>query len=303
MSEVAAGIFRIDVCHPTVGRTCCYLITQDGHAVLVDCGAQNGVPTIMKTLEQTGVTLDWLIVTHAHLDHAAAAGQIMSRLPETKMAGHPSALKHLAEPAEKLAPAARKLYGAAFYNEQYHPLLPVDKMRLWPLADGEVISWLRPLRAIHTPGHAWHHLSVFDETADMIYAGDAYGVSFLKGGDGLPFILPVMPPTQFVPEEMANSIEHLRALNARLAGLSHYGVVEDSDFLAEQQQIALKAWCKIADEAATDDNCLAVLKERLQNWVGEAAKQRGIAPDTALQEHAHDIFLSVNGLFHWLQKR
>ena len=64
-------------------------------------------------------------------------------LPETKMAGHPSALKHLAEPAEKLAPAARKLYGAAFYNEQYHPLLPVDKMRLWPLADGEVISWLR----------------------------------------------------------------------------------------------------------------------------------------------------------------
>ena len=51
-------------------------------------------------------------------------------------------------------------------------------MRLWPLADGEVISWLRPLRAIHTPGHAWHHLSVFDETADMIYAGDATAFLF-----------------------------------------------------------------------------------------------------------------------------
>ena len=108
MSEVAAGIFRIDVCHPTVGRTCCYLITQDGHAVLVDCGAQNGVPTIMKTLEQTGVTLDWLIVTHAHLDHAAAAGQIMSRLPETKMAGHTQRLKAFGGTGGKIGARGKK---------------------------------------------------------------------------------------------------------------------------------------------------------------------------------------------------
>ena len=103
---------------------------------------------------------------------------------------------------------------------------------------------------------------------------------------------------------MANSIEQLRALNARLAGLSHYGVVEDSDFFSRTTtNLRSKRGAKSPYEAATDDNCLAVLKERLQNWVGEAAKQRGIAPDTALQEHAHDIFLSVNGLFHWLQKR
>ena len=303
--EIAAGVYRVDVCHPSVGHTCCYLIVQDNHAVLIDCGAKKGIATITAALKKTGAVLDWLIVTHAHLDHAGAAGQIMQLFPEAQLACHPDAIKHLANPDDRLVPAVKKLYSDVVFNEEYHPCLAIDETRLHSLADGVLVNWRRALRVIHTPGHAWHHLSIHDETADMFYAGDAYGVSFVKDDNGVPFILPVMPLPQFAPEEMEKSINTLRALNCQRVALAHYGVIEDSDSLAQQQKTALHAWLQIADDiaAAGLGDFLDEFQRRVKNWVSDMATKRGMDGDSVAKIHAKDIWLDASGFKHLVKDR
>lgn len=140
--ESLPGVWRIDVSHPAPQYSCCYLIVEKGASALVDCGAKNGIATIMDTLAAQQIApeqVQWIIVTHAHLDHAGAAAQLMQLFPNATLAGHPSAIKHLINPHKKLVPGVTKLYGKKWFDEQYGELLPINATRTRILADGESV--------------------------------------------------------------------------------------------------------------------------------------------------------------------
>ncbi len=307
---VCAGVFLIDVLHAAPGAACAYLLkSESGECALVDCGGKNGEGQIfaaMQELEIAPEAVRWLILTHAHLDHAGCAGKMMRRLPNAVLTGHPSALLHISQPQLKLAKAARFLHGAEFYDREYGELLPVEESRLHPLEDGDAIEFGgEELRAMHSPGHAWHHLSVWQPRADMLYAGDSFGVSFCAGAGGEAAVLPVMPPTQFDPPAMRATIEKTTAHPARMLALSHFGVIANIPSAAAQQLEAMEEWAALSEEVGgtTDDDGFAeVFGKRLRTAARAKLQKRGLN-EKQIDRYAHDMRLSSAGYTYLREKQ
>ncbi|MGI9307189.1 MAG: MBL fold metallo-hydrolase [Gammaproteobacteria bacterium] len=306
--ETLPGVWRIDVFHPAPEHTCCYLLVKNGEGALLDCGAKKGVSSVLSAVAAAGLAREdirWIIPTHAHLDHAGAAGALMRHFSAATLGAHPSTVKHLVNPHERLLPAAEKLYGEKFFNEQYAGAEAVPKSRAKSFADGENADLGgEALRIIYSPGHAWHHAAVYAESRGVLFAGDSYGVSFPGiGADGEIFIVPVMPPTQFNPEAARRTLENLRELDAPHAALAHFGIAANSPALADRQIAALEEWTEKARKVAeTGGQFYPQFREYLRGWYADAAAGIDIDSAALLRGHAQDIHLTACGFAHWLEK-
>ena len=72
--------------------------------------------------------VDYLFLTHVHLDHAGGAGQLMQALPNAQAVLHPRGAPHMVDPA-KLIAGSIEVYGEAMFRELYGELLPVPAER------------------------------------------------------------------------------------------------------------------------------------------------------------------------------
>ena len=92
---------RLDAIHP---------IIEDGHAAIVDTGINASVPLVQEALSTKGVRpedVDFIMLTHIHLDHAGGASQL---LPNARLTVPPRGARHLADPS-KLWAATVEVYG------------------------------------------------------------------------------------------------------------------------------------------------------------------------------------------------
>lgn len=324
--EALPGIWRIDVIHPAPGQTCCYLVTNGKEGAIIDTGAKNGVGNILKSVATAGLSpeqIKWIIVTHAHLDHAGAAGDLMQHFPQATLGGHFSTVKHLVNPDLKLLPMVRRLYGEKFFSEQYEGLVPSPANRSKPLTNGETIKVGDDiqLQILDTPGHAWHHISVYESQQKILFAGDAYGVAYpdVNAGNspsagvncpGGIFIVPVMPPNQFNPDAARNTLHQLRNLAAKHIALSHFDVTPNTPQMAEAQVTALNEWEAEARNLArtitdkgdkiTKTTFYPKFREWIDNWYHTHA--RDCDADALSRRHTSDIHLTVSGFTYLMQK-
>jgi glyoxylase-like metal-dependent hydrolase (beta-lactamase superfamily II) len=119
--------------------------------------------------------LAWIVVTHIHLDHAGGVGDLVRTFPNATVVVHPAGARHLVDPARLLASSAR-VYGPLM-ETVYGGLTPVEASRIKAAEDGEVIDLGgRRLELLHAPGHAKHHLAVFEPDQGTLFAGDGVGV-------------------------------------------------------------------------------------------------------------------------------
>ena len=301
--EPLPGVWRVDVSHPVPGQTCCYLLAQNGEGALVDCGAKKGVDAVKNAVADAGLRpgqIRYIIPTHAHLDHAGAAGELAQYFSEAEVAAHPSTVKHLINPEERLLPAVRQLYGDVFFKSEYEGMAAVPANRARALADGDVLSLGGlELRILYTPGHAWNHISVYAPERKLIFTGDAFGVSYPgEESAGEIFIVPVTPPTQFNAEAMRATVAKIKNLGAAHAALAHFGVIENSPALADKQTAALDEWEKSAGEIAQKGgDYYAQINSYLEGWF---KKQTGDGA-ALFRRHKGDIHLTVSGFVHWIK--
>ena len=176
-------LFRITLSPPLDGFgdfIAAWLVTGSP-AFLVDAGPAASAGQLSAALETLGVRrLDYILLTHIHLDHAGAAGFISARFPEAAVVCHDSAIPHLADPA-RLWEGSRKVLGAvaAGYGEPG----PVARERLVP-ARGFAAQGIT---AHLTPGHAPHHVSY--AAPPCLFAGEACGVRYEFDG-GAEYLRP-----------------------------------------------------------------------------------------------------------------
>ncbi|NBW26273.1 MAG: MBL fold metallo-hydrolase, partial [Betaproteobacteria bacterium] len=143
-----------------------------------ECGPAATRSTLIDGLRKVGVALQdirHLLLTHIHLDHAGAAGHLAQVGAHVHV--HPFGAPHLASP-DKLLASTRRVHGEA-YEPFYGDLLAVDAAHLHPVQDGATLSLSgRVLRALHTPGHARHHVVWLLEHASERHAfmGDLAGI-------------------------------------------------------------------------------------------------------------------------------
>src|SRR6185312_12951417 len=126
------GIHTIDTGFVRPRFDAAYLIVERGRGAFVDCGTNHAVPRMLAALDDAGLApaaVDWLILTHVHLDHAGGAGELIARLPNAKLVVHPRGARHMIDPA-KLWAGASAVYGESVMESTYGHLRPVPAERV-----------------------------------------------------------------------------------------------------------------------------------------------------------------------------
>jgi glyoxylase-like metal-dependent hydrolase (beta-lactamase superfamily II) len=303
------GISAVDTEYVRPGLAAAHIIQQGGRAAFVDVGTTHSVPYLLAALERLGVAraaVDYVLLTHVHLDHAGGAGRLMQELPNAKAVLHPRGVPHLVDPA-KLIAASRIVYGDATYERLYGEIVPLPADRVIQTNDGDTLDLAgRPLEFIHTPGHALHHQCVVDLQYSGIFTGDTFGLSYreLDTEQGA-FIVPTTTPTQFDPEQLVASIDRIASYLPDSAYLMHYSRVTVIPRLASRLKSQVQEFAQIARRnAGAPDPKAAIMKEIWDLWL-RLARQHGIAlPDARIRELlVEDLDLNAQGLVAWLERQ
>jgi glyoxylase-like metal-dependent hydrolase (beta-lactamase superfamily II) len=252
--EEAAGITRIDHGWGGPGFIASYLVADGGDLALVEAGPASTLEALLAGVRAAGhdpARLTHLLLTHVHLDHAAAAGQLARIAPQARIYVHGLGAPHLEDPSRLLASAAR-LYGDRM-DEMWGTMLPLPRGRIHVPADGEAIRvGGRSLVALHTPGHASHHLAFHDPDARLVFTGDVAGIRL----DGAPHVRPPTPPPDLDTPRWLESIGRLRALRPEMLLLTHFGAVADPEWHLDDLATRLSEWTRRAGDT-TDRSVLA----------------------------------------------
>ena len=154
------GITAVDCEYLYSGHAAAHLIVDEGRAAFVDVGTNDSVPYLLGALDELGIAraaVDYLLLTHVHLDHAGGAGALMQELPNARALLHPRGAPHMIDPT-RLVAGAKAVYGEESFRRMYGELLPIPSSRVRVVADGDRVALgSRSLELIHTPGHAQHH--------------------------------------------------------------------------------------------------------------------------------------------------
>lgn len=302
------GIHTIDTGFVRPQFDAAYLIVEKGRGAFVDCGTNHAVPRMLAALGEAGLTpadVDWLILTHVHLDHAGGAGELIARLPNARLVVHPRGARHMIDPAQLWA-GASAVYGEAVMEQTYGRLRPIPAERVIQAPDGHVVDLAgRLLRCLDTPGHAKHHFCVYDERANVCFTGDTFGLSYREFDTAQgPFILPTTSPVQFDPEALHASIDRLVALQPEAMYLTHYGRVEAAEQLAADLHVQIDAMVALARAAAGQPDRHAAMMEALTDLYAARAEAHGWTQrrEALRQLLGMDIELNAQGLGIWLDR-
>jgi glyoxylase-like metal-dependent hydrolase (beta-lactamase superfamily II) len=302
------GVWALDTGYVRPRMDASHVIVRDGRAALVDCGTTRSVPRLLGCLEILGVEpeqVDWLFLTHVHLDHAGGAGELLAHLPRARIVVHPRGAPHLIDPG-KLEAGTRAVYGDAVYEQLYGTLTPVDADRVSVVDEGERVALGRSVfEVLHTPGHALHHCCFHDRTANAVFAGDTFGVSYRElDVRGAPFILPATTPTHFDPDQLHGSIDRIAGLKPEAVYLTHYSRVTDLERLAEDLHGDLVAFVEIAKRCKREADAVAAIACMMRAYLGARLDEHGYPDDERKRDAVlgMDIELNAKGIVAWLER-
>lgn len=250
---MTAPVVTIDT-HYTgeTGVAACYLLEDRGRAAFVETNTVAAVPRLLAALAEAGLPpeqVDLVVVTHAHLDHAGGAGELLRYLPNAVVLTHPKAAPHLIDPS-RIRAGATEVYGEARFAELYGELVPIPPERVRAMEDGAQ-AWLadRPLHFLHTRGHANHHLVVHDPRGDAVFTGDAFGIvyPYLQGEGTVAF--PSTTPTDFDAEAAVASVDRIAGLRTGRVFPTHMGEQRDVAGIADALRRQLRVLGEAVDRA------------------------------------------------------
>jgi glyoxylase-like metal-dependent hydrolase (beta-lactamase superfamily II) len=279
------------------GSIAAYLIPHPAGAVLVDAGPGSSLPHLRQALSARGFRPDQVthvLLTHIHLDHAGTAGWFARQ--GARILVHPFGAPHLVNP-ERLLASARRIYGDRM-EEKWGEFLPVPAERIEIVEDDAQlrIGGLE-FRALHTPGHAEHHICYAFE--DVCFTGDVGGVR--KPG---PFYvrLPFVPPETHL-RKWRTSLERIRASGCTRIAVTHFGIhsglTTHVDY-ALQVLDSVEKWMAAVMPEIPDGT---TFQERYIAWLHEEGRRGGF--EDALMTK-YDVESPVNmgaaGLFRYWQK-
>lgn len=303
------GIHAFDAGYVRPQLAAIHLIVDAGRAAFVDTGSNAALPRALKTLEHLGLTpesVDYVLLTHIHLDHAGGAGALMAACPNARLVVHPRGARHMIDPT-KLMAATEEVYGRERARELYGELLPIPAARVIETTDGMVLPLGgRELAFYDSPGHAKHHVFIHDRAANGIFTGDTFGISYRECDvDGRPFLMPSSTPSQFDPDALRQSVGRMLALDPEAVYPTHYSRLAPPRPLAEVMLRRLDDFVRLTRAAIRThpDDPLPELQRALARYMLAEARRHGItlADEDFLALWRLDIDLDAQGLLIWAQ--
>jgi glyoxylase-like metal-dependent hydrolase (beta-lactamase superfamily II) len=155
---------------------------------------------------------------------------------------------------------ATRAYWGDFYEAEIGSLLPVPEDRIGLVNDGDAIDLGdRALTVIHTPGHAKHHLCLYDGESGDLFCGEAVG--FLMPGELK--VIPISSPPVFEVTQALDSINKMRKLMISRILFSHYGVSDNPARCLDLAEESIKTWGDLVLRALKAHKSRAEIKASL----------------------------------------
>jgi len=252
IKEVAENIYLIDdqlYSIPEWGSV--YLINEEKKA-LIDTGPTTSANVVLDGIKKVGVDpeeIDYLIVTHIHLDHAGGAGTLIRDMPRAQVVVHHKGARHLANPA-KLVNSVRIAQGEEMMAK-LGEVVPVEMERLKPVYGDDVLklSEQQVLRFIDAPGHASHELCIHESRHNGLFSGDAIGISVAEN----EVLLPVTPPPSFDLEVYLDTLQRLMTLGVSVLYFAHFGISNQVEENLKLAMDKLRSWDSVVSKAVKED--------------------------------------------------
>ncbi len=235
IKELDDGIYMIDIAPLGFeSLISCYILDFEKKAV-VETGPKSSINSVFEALDEIGIkNLDYVFITHIHLDHGGGAGTLVNRFGG-KIVCHARGAKHVSNP-EKLWKASiefsqiNELYGKpdAVAEDQ---IIRVDEDSRFSLGDVEI-------NAIKTEGHAPHHLSFFINERSILFSGDSAGMCLNNT------VIPTTP-SPFNLVEWRKSVRKMIELEPEFIAYTHFGMYEADELLRKVLAMA-ENWEMIA---------------------------------------------------------
>jgi glyoxylase-like metal-dependent hydrolase (beta-lactamase superfamily II) len=226
----------IDVLQLGVQRAiCCWQVGE----LIVDPGPQSTLDNVLAKLD--GLEPAAVLLTHIHLDHAAATGTLARMYPDLQVYVHERGAPHMLDPTKLLASATR-IYGE-YMDTLWGTFEPVPEAQLHVLSGGETLDFGEngSFDVLYTPGHAVHHVSYLRADGPA-FVGDVAGTR----APGSDVVLAPTPPPDIDPPDWQESIALLRERAPNALHYTHFGVAEDVDAHLLQLSERIDRWAERA---------------------------------------------------------
>ena len=306
MTRLEHGITAIDMYYIRPLFDASHLIVEDGRAAFVDTGTNFSVPFLLGGLQQHDLAVgdvDFVFLTHVHLDHAGGAGLLMRQLPNAKAVLHPRGAPHMIDPA-KLIKGAQAVYGEKAYLDMYGEITAIAEDRVIVAQDNQCFRLAgRSFRVFYTEGHARHHYCLDDPASRGVFTGDSFGISYreLDTAQG-EFIYPTTTPVHFDPPEAHKAIDRIMACEPQQLYLTHYSRVTGLEKLAVDLHRRIDDFVGLVRSHANDAKRTAALQNSMYDYFLQQLCEHGCTiNDDALRGLLKiDVELNSMGLEFWL---
>jgi len=274
-----------------------YLIPNGEKAILIESGPMSTIQELIIQLANHGYEPDnisHVLITHIHLDHAGAAGWFANQGADILV--HPLGEVHLKNP-EKLLSSAQRIYGDRM-DYLWGRTLPVPEEKIFSISDMEQVKiGDLSFTAIHTPGHAEHHISWLFE--DTCFTGDVGGV---RMPDFDYVRLPLVPPELDI-EKWKQSLVRLEQIGFKNIAPTHFGIFNDSRahlHMASQMLAENEKWM---DVTISDNSNIQDLREQYVTFINDLGNRSGVEDETLqIYEIANPTWMGADGLFRYWKK-
>ncbi len=275
-----------------------YALRGPRGVALIETGPGSTSATLLNRLQALGIAPEEvtdILLTHIHLDHAGAAGYL-AQLTGARVHVHHVGAPHMIDPSKLLASAGR------IYGDQMGPLwgdfLPVPADQINILHDGDIIDAAGiPIKAIDTPGHAYHHMAYWLD--GICFSGDV-GAVRLPGYTHLR--LPVPPPELNIPL-WQESVRRLQQLRPDRIVPTHFGAYEDVQDHLEGILEKLDALAGYVRERWLAGESQGRLIHDLTRWLADQARAEGVDEDGV---HRYEViapsYMNITGLLRYFRK-
>ena len=301
------GIYAFDAGYMRPLLAAIHMIESEGRIAFVDTANFEVMPQALAALEERGLgpeSVDYVILTHIHLDHAGGAGVMMEAFPNARLVVHPRGARHMIEPT-KLMAGVEGVYGQERARKMYGQLLPIPASRIIEAHDNTVLGLgSRELLCIDAPGHAKHHIAIVDRQSSGIFTGDTFGISYRElDVDGRPLIFPSSSPIQFDPDEMRASIERMLSFKPDAVYLTHFSRLAPPEELGRKVLRLLDRYVEIALASSVEVDKNAFIRDGLTRLLLDEAHRHGCRlNDAEILDIWHlDLELNAQGLAYWLE--
>lgn len=304
------GISAVDSGYMRPMMDAIHLVVEGGRAAVIDTGTNDSVPRVLAALSQKGLapgSVDYVMLTHVHLDHAGGASALMRQFPNARLTVHPRGARHMADPS-KLIAGTSEVYGEAEMRRMYGDILPIEPARIIETPDGASLRLAGRTFVFHdVAGHARHHVAIQDLKSGHVFSGDTFGMSFRElDEEGRQFIFPTTTPPQFDPDAFHRSTDRIAGLNPDAVYVTHYSQVRDVQAKAailHRQLDAMVALALSLENAGSDrhQRLVAGVNDLIVAEVARAGFSH--TREQVLACYSSDGELNAQGLGVWLDTR